>query len=158
VEAVRRRPALASFTVGLITYLLVVILSPGGDLVVPTIGSIAAVGLAVAMYVALRRQRGADGDAASPALMNRDDEDAASQVRVLFRVTNPPSALLVRFEPWAHEIELNPGASHEALLTGPDQADVEVRVATNEVTVYGWAGSVLDGAGLPVPSMPSRIR
>jgi hypothetical protein len=91
--------------------------------------------------------------------MNRDDEGAASRVRVLFRVTNPsPSALLVRFEPWAHELELNPGASHEALLTGPDPADVEVRVATNEVTVYGWAGSVLDAGGLPVPSMPSRIR
>jgi hypothetical protein len=91
--------------------------------------------------------------------MNRDDEEAASQVRVVFRVTNrSPSALLVRIEPWAHEVELDAGASHEALLTGPDPADVEVRVATNEVTVYGWAGSVLDGGGLPVPPMPPRIR
>jgi hypothetical protein len=91
--------------------------------------------------------------------MNRDEEKPAPHVRVLLRVTNrSPSALLVRIEPWAHEIELEAGVSHEALLTGPDPADVEVRVATNEVTVYGWVGSVLDGGGLPVPPTPPRIR
>jgi hypothetical protein len=42
---------------GLIMLSAVVILSPAGDLVVPNVGGIAAVGLAVAMYVALRRQR-----------------------------------------------------------------------------------------------------
>jgi hypothetical protein len=90
--------------------------------------------------------------------MNRD-EKAAAPVRVMLRVTNrSASALLVRIEPWAGEVELAAGASQEALLTGPDPADVEVRVTTNEVTVYGWAGSVLDGGGLPVPPMPPRIR
>jgi hypothetical protein len=81
-------------------------------------------------------------------------------VRVVFRVTNQSeSTLILRIEPWADEIALDAGASHEALLTGPDPADFEVRVATNDVTVYGWAGSVLDGSGPPpVPSMPPRVR
>jgi hypothetical protein len=42
---------------GLIACLVVVILSPGGDLVIPFVGGIAALGLAAAMYVGLRRQR-----------------------------------------------------------------------------------------------------
>jgi hypothetical protein len=41
---------------GLIACVLVVILSPAGDLVIPLGGGIAAVGMAAAIYVALRRQ------------------------------------------------------------------------------------------------------
>jgi hypothetical protein len=91
--------------------------------------------------------------------MHRDNKEAVPQARVLFRVSNrSPSALLVRIEPWAQEVELEAGAIHESLLTGPDPADVEVRVATNGVTVYGWVGSILDGGGPPVPPTPPRIR
>jgi hypothetical protein len=89
--------------------------------------------------------------------MNRNDE-AAPQARVVVRVGNPSSSsLLVRIEPWAEEVELEPGGSHEALLAGPDPADVEVRVASSEVTIYGWVGSELDGNGLRVPRTPPRM-
>jgi hypothetical protein len=55
METVRRRPGIASLTAGLIAYVVIIILSPAGDLVVPFVGGIAAAGLAGATYFVLRR-------------------------------------------------------------------------------------------------------
>lgn len=77
--------------------------------------------------------------------------------RLAFRVSNPGlSAVHVRVEPWAREDDLSAGSSRDFVLTGPDPADIEVAVMPTEITIYGWAGSVLDGIGLPVPSTPER--
>ena len=39
----------------------------------------------------------------------------------------------------------------EFVFSGPDPADLELRVESTGITIYGWVGSVLDGMGLPVP-------
>lgn len=74
-----------------------------------------------------------------------------------FRVTNPgPAAVRVRVEPWAREYDLPAGSSRDFHLAGPDPAEIEVAVMPTEITIYGWAGAVLDGIGLPVPSLSER--
>jgi hypothetical protein len=62
--------------------------------------------------------------------------------------------LLVRIEPWAREVTLAAGATHDLVFTGPDPAFIEIESAPGVVTVYGWVDSVLDGNGLPVPPTP----
>jgi hypothetical protein len=57
-------------------------------------------------------------------------------------------------EPWANEVELAAGASHQLVLAGSDQADIEVEVEPSVVTIYGWVGSDLDRSGIRSPPTP----
>ena len=57
METLRRHPALASITFGFVAILAAIYFSPGGDIVVVSIAEVAAVALAIAMYVVLRRLR-----------------------------------------------------------------------------------------------------
>jgi hypothetical protein len=70
-------------------------------------------------------------------------------------------------EPWGEEYTLAPGAVIEVAAVGPEGATLEVELADDHITVYGWPGSVVtlfqDGAELgagggkrtPVPPLPS---
>ena len=85
------------------------------------------------------------------------ERDRPPDRQLAFRVNNVgKSMILVRIEPWAHEYDLPAGSTHEFVFTGPDPVDIDVDVASTEITVYGWIGSVLDGRGLPVPRTPPR--
>ncbi|HZS92977.1 MAG TPA: hypothetical protein VFE42_36495 [Chloroflexota bacterium] len=71
-------------------------------------------------------------------------------------------------EPWGEEYTLAPGAVIEVLAEGPPGASLEVELADDHITVYGWPGSVVtlyqDGAELGagggkrmrVPALPLR--
>jgi hypothetical protein len=54
VATARAHPAVASVLIGLVLFVAIVILGPGGDLMVPTIGAFLATGLAVTTYLMLR--------------------------------------------------------------------------------------------------------
>jgi hypothetical protein len=76
-------------------------------------------------------------------------------MEVTFRLSNSThSPLHAVIEPWAREYDLPAGGFREFVFSGPDPADLEVRVESTAITIYGWVGSVLDGMGLPVPEIP----
>lgn len=65
--------------------------------------------------------------------------------RLTFRVANPGDAVvLVRLEPWGREYDLNPRATRQFVFDGPDPAELEVEVGSDDFTIYGWAASVVD--------------
>ena len=71
-----------------------------------------------------------------------------------------------RLEPWGEEFEMPPPAIFHLVARGPDGDSLEVLVSDDQVTVWGWPGSVVSlfhegselGAGRwsrsPVPPMP----
>jgi hypothetical protein len=81
-----------------------------------------------------------------PIDMDTTENPTREQVARLRVANHGPSPTTLRMEPW--------GASHALVLTGPEPADIEIEVSPSEIVVYGWAGSVLDGIGLPVPESP----
>ena len=74
--------------------------------------------------------------------------------------------LLLCLEPWGDQYVMPPGASFRVLIRGPRDGDLEVDYAENQITIYGWSGSVISvlhngaelGAGLwkrqPAPQTP----
>ena len=79
--------------------------------------------------------------------------------RTLVRVTNPgPAPIVLRVEPWGEEFSLAVGHIHDLVFEGPDPADINVEVLSSGVTIHGWVGSVLNGQGPPVPSVPPGYR
>ena len=87
--------------------------------------------------------------------MGTQRTDKAAGSRLIIRVGNPTDArILVRIEPWGREYDLSPGAGRAFTFDGPGPADVEVEVRPNELTIWGWTGSVLDEIGPPVPPFP----
>ncbi len=86
--------------------------------------------------------------------MDTTENPTREQVARLRVANHGPSPTTLRMEPWGREMDLPVGASHALVLTGPEPADIEIEVSPSEIVVYGWAGSVLDGIGLPVPESP----
>ena len=69
-------------------------------------------------------------------------------------------------EPWGEEYEVAPGARFDVVARGPHEDHLKVVYGDNDITVWGWEGSVLNvyhqgvqlDAGLrekpPVPPYP----
>lgn len=75
-------------------------------------------------------------------------------------------------EPWGEEYALAPGAVIEIVAEGPVEGTLEVEMADDHITVYGWPGSTVTlfqdeielGAGSgkrprvpPIPSHSARV-
>ena len=79
-----------------------------------------------------------------------------------------PNSVSFYLEPWGDVYEMTPGAKFTLVATGPPGGDLEVEVADEGITVWGWPGSVVKvfcgdselGAGpegrSPVPQVPCR--
>jgi hypothetical protein len=84
-----------------------------------------------------------------------EDRASKGERRLVVRAGNRSGrSLHVRIEPWGREYDLSADAMREFVFTGPADSAVDVEVGADELTVFGWAGSVLDGIGLPVPALP----
>ena len=69
-------------------------------------------------------------------------------------------------EPWGEQYEMLPAAIFDVVARGPEGDALEVTIGDDQITVWGWPGSVVTlfhngtelGAGgwrrSPVPSMP----
>jgi len=88
-----------------------------------------------------------------------EGKETAEQV-VSLRVRNAcASELPFYFEPWGEEYRMAPGAVFTIVAKGPAGDSLEVQMADNHITVWGWPGSVADifhegtelraGTGLP---------
>jgi hypothetical protein len=61
------------------------------------------------------------------------------------RFTNKSSTNLVfRLEPWGDEVTLNPESFVTIDAYGPENGYPEVEVSHEQITYYGWVGSVCD--------------
>jgi hypothetical protein len=71
---------------------------------------------------------------------NRDITQRIESVRVSnARNVDMPFYL----EPWGEEYALAPGAVIEVVAEGPAGATLEVELADDHITVYGWPGSLV---------------
>ena len=61
--------------------------------------------------------------------------------------TDAPLTLCL--EPWADEHPIPPGKKFTVSAYGPRPAMLEIEIAPGRVTLYGWAGSILDDKPLP---------
>ena len=51
--------------------------------------------------------------------------------------------IVVRIEPWADEITIDPGESLLLCFEGPAGESIEVETEPNALVVYGWVGSTV---------------
>jgi hypothetical protein len=51
------------------------------------------------------------------------------------------SKLLIRVEPWAEELYLEPGQKLDITFMGPEGGLIEFELGPEVVTIYGWEGS-----------------
>ena len=78
------------------------------------------------------------------------------------RVVNSQSrAITFCLEPWGELYDMPPDAIFEVVGRGPEGDSLELEVSSDAITVYGWAGSIVevfrDGAVLeegPLPRTP----
>jgi hypothetical protein len=52
--------------------------------------------------------------------------------------------LLVRIEPWADEVTIEPAESLALAFEGPPGEAIEVEAEADCIVVYGWVGSTVD--------------
>ncbi len=94
--------------------------------------------------------------------------EATEQI-VVTQITNTRSiTVLFHLEPWGDEYKMPPGATFDLMAKGPEGASLQIEVADDSITVWGWEGSVAHlfhegeelGAGLwerqAVPPTPRR--
>ncbi len=85
----------------------------------------------------------------------QDVRDSATQDYTL-RVGNAQSGLLnCHIEPWAEEHAIAPDTTVDIKAHGPAGDILELVVAEDQLTVYGWTGSVVT---LEVPVLPAPPR
>jgi len=77
-----------------------------------------------------------------------------ARFRLSNRTRSPVHAVV---EPWAEEYDLPAGGIREFVFSGPDPADLDVRLESTGITIYGWVGSALNEMGLPVPEIPRGV-
>jgi hypothetical protein len=80
---------------------------------------------------------------------------------VALRIANSqPRPVTFCLEPWGEVYEMPRDAVFEVVGRGPEGDSLEVNVTDGNITVYGWAGSVVelsyDGAELG-PAMSDRL-
>ncbi len=92
---------------------------------------------------------------------------AAESVVATRLINSHAVAIKFYLEPWGEEYEMPPGAVFQVVARGPQGDALEVAIADEQITVWGWPGSVVTlfhegtelGAGRwgrsPVPAMPT---
>ncbi|MBA2449532.1 MAG: hypothetical protein H0V51_16050 [Chloroflexi bacterium] len=96
----------------------------------------------------------------------RTDTHSAEGITATRLVNARDITIKCYLEPWGEEFEMPPGAIFRVVARGPQGDGLEVTIADEQITVWGWPGSVVrlfhDGVELgagewertPVPPMP----
>src|SRR5262249_28612069 len=114
------------------------------------------------------RPDAASGGAAHGRTLSMGARTAGQEAVMTARLVNAHDVpIKLYLEPWGEEYEMPPAAVFEVVARGPAGDSLEVTVAHQQITVWGWPGSVVtlsrEGAELgagsgprsPVPAMPA---
>jgi len=63
------------------------------------------------------------------------------ETRIRLTITR---SMRIRLEPWADEFECPAGAKLEVVARGPSGDTLEFEADGDSITIYGWAGSIVD--------------